>query len=115
MTKEQARLNALAIASVIEAVLSIPTELQGMKAEIAELRRQISVLQSVQPLSIVTVPEAAERLNVTQRTVRRMLREGRLKSVRIGNRVRVDLGTVQAALLMTSESVFGVDSKTAPG
>jgi excisionase family DNA binding protein len=113
MNKDQARLNAQAIATVVEAVLSIPTSLEAMKAEIAELRRQISVLQAVQPLSIVTVPEAAERLGVTQRTVRRMLRAGRLKSVRIGNRVRVDLGTVQAALLMTTESVFGVDSKKA--
>jgi len=114
MTKEQARMNALAITTVMEAILSIPSELQGMRAEIAELRRQISVLQAVQPLSIVTVPEAAERLGVTVRTVRRMLKEGRLKSVRIGNRVRVDLSSVQAALLMTVDSVFGIDSKSAP-
>ena len=112
MNKDQARMNALAITTVMEAILSIPLELQGMKAEIAELRRQISVLQAVQPLASVAVPEAAERLGVTQRTVRRMLKSGRLKSVRIGNRVRVDLSTVQSALLMTADSAFGIDSKT---
>lgn len=111
MTKDQARLNALAITTVMEAVLSIPASLDAMKGEIAELRRQISVLQAIQPLSIVTVPEAAERLGVTQATVRRMLKAGRLRSVRVGNRVRVDLSTVQSALLMTIESAFGIDSK----
>jgi len=114
MIKEAARMNALAIATVMESVLSIPAALEAMAGEIAELRRQISVLQAVQPLAIVTVPEAAERLGVTQRTVRRMLKTGRLKSVRIGNRVRVDLSTIQSALLMTVDSVFGVDAKTEP-
>lgn len=113
MTKDQPRLG-LVVTMAVETLLSIPASIEALKQEIADLKRQISVLQAVQPLAIVTVPEAAERLNVTQRTVRRMLKEGRLKSVRIGNRVRVDLSTVQAALLMTADSVFGGDSKTAP-
>jgi len=111
VSKEPARQYGMVISTLLETLLAIPASLEAMAAEIAELRKQISVLQAVQPLAIVTVPEAAERLGVTQRTVRRMLREGRLKSVRVGNRVRVDLGTVKAALLMTADSMFGVDSK----
>ncbi len=106
MNKEPARQYGMVISTLLETLLAIPASLEALKTEVVELRRQITVLQAVQPLAIVSVPEAAERLGVTQPTVRKMLRDGRLKSVRVGNRVRVDLSTVQAALSMTADDMF---------
>ncbi len=41
------------------------------------------------PIVLLTVPEAAERLRVSRRTVERLIRDGRIRPVRIGRRVLV--------------------------
>jgi excisionase family DNA binding protein len=41
------------------------------------------------PFLLLTVPEVAERLRVSRRTVERLIRDGRIRSVRIGRRVLV--------------------------
>lgn len=54
---------------------------------------------SVQTRRYVTIAEAAEYLNVTTRTIRQMIADGRLRGYRSGTRiVRVDLNEVDAAM-----------------
>lgn len=54
---------------------------------------------TVQTRRYVTIAEAAEYLNVTTRTIRQMIADGRLCGYRSGTRiVRVDLNEVDAAM-----------------
>jgi excisionase family DNA binding protein len=43
----------------------------------------------------IDVPSAAEMLSVSQKTIRRMLRDGRLRAVRVGRRVVVTLESLR--------------------
>lgn len=47
----------------------------------------------------ITIGETAEYLAVTERTVRQMLADGRLRGYRCGNRlIRLDLNEIDAAM-----------------
>lgn len=60
--------------------------------EIAEhLARLTRAVEALRPTVLVSVNEAARRLGVTSKTVRRRIRDGKLPVKRIGRAVRVDL------------------------
>lgn len=48
------------------------------------------------PVPLLTVHAVAERLNVCDRTVRRLIKAGRLRSLRIGGSLRVAEADFQA-------------------
>ena len=62
----------------------IPNNLRGLSASKPQL---------------LTVDQAAERLGVSSRTVRRMINDGRLKHVQIGRAVRVSEAVLAAFIL----------------
>ncbi len=47
-------------------------------------------MEQVQQLALLTKRQAAERLGISERSVEREIREGRLRSLRIGKARRVD-------------------------
>ena len=55
---------------------------------------ELARLRAVQPPPLVPVPEAAARLGLSVATVRRRLKDGELRAVRVGRAVRVDLSQV---------------------
>jgi excisionase family DNA binding protein len=55
---------------------------------------------------LVKISEAAEYLQVTQRTIRHMIADGRLTGYRIGERlVRLDIDEIEATLVKFGGSV----------
>ena len=50
------------------------------------------------PIQLLTVPEVADRLRVSRRTVERLIRDGRIRPVRIGRRVLVTEHEIAAYL-----------------
>lgn len=62
------------------------------------MRSSLRGRQDASP-SVITQAEAADRLGVTDRTIRRWVAEGRIRAYRVGPRlVRVDSGDVDAML-----------------
>jgi excisionase family DNA binding protein len=62
-------------------------ELRALAAQVEQLRRCL-------PAQLVTMPEAAERLGVSVKTVTRMVKRGDLPHRRLGRSVRVDLAAL---------------------
>ena len=60
-------------------------------------------MNTVQPLAF-TIREAAHRLGVSERTVRRAIAAGKLRVVRLGRCVRVPLDSLSALLSGPNES-----------
>jgi excisionase family DNA binding protein len=81
-------------------LLALPEQVAQLRAEVAELKEMLRALHVALPPSVVSIAEAALKLGFNQRSVRRMLAEGRLRSVRVGGRVRIDLASVQEALML---------------
>jgi len=50
------------------------------------------------PIKLLTVPQAAECLNVKERYVRRLISERRITFVRVGRHVRVPVDVVDALI-----------------
>jgi excisionase family DNA binding protein len=83
-----------ALYTAIEAVLGLPAEIAHLRAEVSLLRAEVERLRQSQAPVLVTVKEAAQRLSVTPRTVRRYIEQGKLRSVQFGDTPRVDLGSL---------------------
>ncbi len=81
---------------MLAGVLGLPTEVAALRAEVAELHAVLMSLRQAMPPMLVPVTVAAERLGVSVPTVRRLVRSGRLPSVKVGSSVRVDLATLRA-------------------
>jgi excisionase family DNA binding protein len=60
----------------------------------------------------MTVTQVAQACGVTERTVRRWLKEGRLAGVRIGGRVRIDAKAVGELAAPYGQAVAGVPGGT---
>lgn len=78
-------------------LLTIPTELAALRQELARVNEQLSEISERLPSSLVSVRDAAERLGVSTKTIRRMVAAGEIRSARIGHAVRVDLASAPAA------------------
>ncbi len=70
----------LATKGDLEAVVD---ELRAVRAELAAMRRAL-------PAQLLTLAQAAERLNVSVPAVRRMVKAGRLKARKVGRDWRID-------------------------
>ena len=73
------------IAVVVEA--AVRRAVAPHEAEIAKLRGESDA-------DGVTIPEAARRLSLSQRTVERRVRDGTLPSIKVGRARRVKMGTI---------------------
>ncbi len=62
--------------------------LESLQAQLVALTKAV---QALTPPKLVSVAQAALALGSSQKTVRRMVADGRLPSVRVGRSVRVDL------------------------
>ena len=56
-----------------------------------QLQALTAAVQRLAPPKLVTVADAAETLGVSEVTVRRRIKDGRLPSKRVGRAIRVDL------------------------
>lgn len=74
-------------------LLTLPHHVHQLRAEVAALRDTIEALRKALPPALVGVSDAARSLSVSEVTVRRMIRQGKLAHVRIGRAVRVNLAT----------------------
>lgn len=74
-----------AIAEALRPV--IRQELDAIRQELAQMRAQRAD-------ELLSVADAAKRLNVSRRTIQRMIRSGEIPSVRVGGTRRVRLAGV---------------------
>ena len=77
----------------IEAAIAEAVRL-AVREEVAPLREEVARLRAERQAEAVTPTEAARRLGVSVRTVRRMITRGELPSVKIGGARRVRLASV---------------------
>jgi len=87
---ERAHLSTIeeAIAATLEA------KLLPLQAELHRLTEEVERLRHALPPPLVSMREAARTLDVSLSTIRRRVRDGSLRAVRIGNMLRVDLGAL---------------------
>ena len=78
---------AVALVTSEELQALLERALEPLRAELARLRAQVEA-------EGVSVPEAAKRLGICERTVKRRIRDGTLPSTRIGGARRVLLAPV---------------------
>ena len=79
------------LTTLLEAkLLPISEALRGLAQEVESVRRAL-------PPVLVTLREASRRLGVSESTVRRRVRDGQLRTLKIGGLVRVDLGVLHGA------------------
>jgi len=89
----------IAAASVImNAFLSVPEKQAQLLTELGARRREVALMQERLPPTLVSVQDAAQRLSVTPKTVRKWVRTGRLRSIRVDEVIRVDLGSITVVL-----------------
>ncbi len=86
------------VAVAIEDLLRLPAKVEALTKEVAALRVEFEKLRALVPPQLVSVSEAARRLRVSEKTVRRYVQSGRLRSARIGASVRIDLAAVRELL-----------------
>jgi excisionase family DNA binding protein len=89
----------IAAASVImNAFLSVPEKQAQLLTELGALRREVALMQERLPPTLVSVHDAAERLSLHPKTVRKWVRTRRLRSIQVDGVIRVDLGSIAAVL-----------------
>lgn len=89
---------AAALYAAMHNLLSVTTTINTLRQEIAGLRREVTELRRTTPPVLIPVSDAARRLGLSKKTVRRHIEQGLLRSVRIGNAIRVDLSSLPDAL-----------------
>ena len=87
--------DADALGAALAALLRLPGDVAELRAEVAALRMEVAALRKTVPPALVDVSTAAERLGLSEATVRRRIKDGSLPSQRVGRAVRIDLATVR--------------------
>jgi excisionase family DNA binding protein len=80
----------------LAAVAETPARLSRIEQQNAHILKLLESLRSALPPTLVDIATAAERLDVSQATIRRRVADGSLPSVRVGRALRIDLGRVRA-------------------
>ena len=75
----------------IEAVITEAVR-QVVRDELAELREEVRRLRAEYREEAVSIDEAARRLHISTKTVRRRIASGTLPAIRLGSKLRVQLG-----------------------
>ena len=87
------------------AVLGIPVPAIGQEANAAAANSSPEFGEALSPSTLLTGVETAARLNVSAKTVRRLIWAGRLRAVRIGRGVRVAREALEELLGGSGESL----------
>ena len=81
-------------------VRSIRDDLEQVDRLMAGIRAKLTLVeggataQSIPPRSLLTVGEAAEQLHLSQSTVKNLIRDGRLRSIKVGGARRVPVDAI---------------------
>lgn len=84
---------------LVRAFISLPVELMEMRKALRAIRDEIAGLRASSPPLLVGVKTAAERLGVSTMTIRRLIRAGELRYVRVGRSLRVDVSSMSRSVL----------------
>jgi excisionase family DNA binding protein len=82
------------LAASLTALLELPQQVQALTARVAELQETVGRVAAATPRALVSVAQAAERLGVSVKTLRRRIKARELAVVRVGSRVLVDLSAL---------------------
>lgn len=82
----------------LHSLLALPPEVHTLGLKIAVLRDSIDLMRKALPPLLLSVAEAARSLDVSEVTVRRMIREAALAHVRIGRSMKVDLTRTRGSI-----------------
>jgi excisionase family DNA binding protein len=59
---------------------------------------------AIQQRPMLTLRETAGRLNVSEKTIRRLVGNGELAAVRVGNQLRIDANQLEAWIALASSN-----------
>jgi excisionase family DNA binding protein len=80
----------------LELLNDLPALVQALVKKVEALMAEVRGLREALPPSLVSVKTAAERLELSESTVRRMVDAKQLRSMKVGGSVRIDLRGVVA-------------------
>ncbi len=85
------------IGTALAYLLELPQAIAEVKADLAEMKANLAALRKAAPTEHLSVEQTAQRLHMSQATVRRLIKRGDLVAIRIGRSVRVDLRSTLVA------------------
>jgi excisionase family DNA binding protein len=91
-------LDSNAIAAVLGAITETPDRLAALEAKIVGLVDSVAAIRAALPPQLVTIKEAAKLYNVSTSTMRRWVRDRRVRSLEIESTVRVDVSKLAKQL-----------------
>lgn len=83
------------LADAILALGRLPAVLAALEQRLGAVERDLDALRRAAPPALVPVPEAARALAVSEATIRRRIRDGSVRGVRVGRSLRVDLSSLR--------------------
>ncbi|HEU4423685.1 MAG TPA: helix-turn-helix domain-containing protein [Pilimelia sp.] len=87
--------NGSTVVRAAEVVTALEVAVSAANAVAAELRLALAT-QQLETAAMYGVPEAAERMRIGERTLRRMIADGEIDTVRIGRRRLIPREVVDA-------------------
>ena len=85
------------IGAALASLLALPQAIAELKADLADVKADLMAIRKTAPTEHLSVEQAARRLDMSQATVRRLIKRGELVAIRIGRSVRVDLRSALVA------------------
>jgi excisionase family DNA binding protein len=67
---------------------------RAVRAELADLRKDLAAIRALIPPQMTSVADAAKRTGLCEKTIRKLVRDGELRSKRAGSRVLVDVSSL---------------------
>jgi excisionase family DNA binding protein len=83
----------------------MPETQEQILRELAAIRAEIETIRRSLPPTLMSVADAASRLGLSTRTVRRMVTARKLRSIRFGETIRVDLSSIQEILMLRASDL----------
>lgn len=100
------------LASGLAALLDVPSAVAALRSEVRALRSEVQALEARLPPSLLGIQDAASRIGVSVCTLRRWIKSRRVRAVRVGRTIRVDVG---ALLVAADESTIATLAGRARG
>ncbi len=80
----------------LELLNELPGLVQSLLTKIESLEDQVKALRETMPPRLVSTKEAARQLNTSESSIQRWVKEGELRSLKIGGSKKIDLTGVVA-------------------
>ena len=68
---------------------------KGLRGEIEDLKTQIAKMRKADTDRLLSVSEAAKKLNLKEASLRKALRENRIEGVKVGRKYMISAQTIQ--------------------